>query len=886
MNQSFMLHERLRKYSTEDVAALYSDLNITPAGLNEEQVGEMRKKYGENQPVGKQSDTVFFRLRKAFVNPFSVILFLLAIVSFITDVWLATGKFRNITTVIIILMMLLISGIVRFVQEMKAKQIADRLTKIISTTVSVWRDGQAIEVSSEEIVVGDTVILSAGDRIPADMRLIRTSDLFVSQSVLTGESAIAEKKADTVSACNLGNYLSAENLAYMGTGIFSGSGEGIVLAVGKDTVYGNFSNNMINKKSGFDKGVTSIANVMIRFIAVLIPIVFVISGITKGEWMTSFLLALSVAVGLIPEMLPMVINACLAKGSAAMGKKQTVVKNINAMQGFGSMDVLCVDKTGTLTGDTILLEYYTDILGNESLHTLDYGYLNSIYHTGVKNHLDDAILKYQEMPGKENHFSDLMGRHQKLDEIPFDYERKCVSILVTGEHGAARMLVKGSLDNVISRCKYVEYQGSTQKIDDDAMTSVHAIVDEMLEDGMKVIAVAFKDMNGKEGIEVSDEVDLTLTGYLVFFDSPKKTAASAIEKLKNLHVKTKVLTGDQKSVAISVCRRLDVDISRIITGGELNSLSEDEILFAVEDTDIFAELTPKQKALIVRTIQENGHTVGFLGDGMNDFPAMTDADVGISVDTAIDAVKEAADVVLLKKDLNVLEEGILEGRKAFANMLKYIKITASSNFGNIFAIVLATAFLPFFPMTAIQLLLLNLLYDILCIALPWDYVDEEVYHLPQEWSGKSLGKFMLFFGPISTLFDVVTFFFLYFILCPSIFGGTFTELTDVVLQEGFISAFQTGWFLVSMWTQVLILHMLRTKKLPFIESRPSPVVFGITVFGILLFTGLTLSPIANWIGLAVLPPRYFVFLTAVVFCYMALTTFAKKYYVYKYKELT
>ena len=582
-------------------------------------------------------------------------------------------------------------------------------------------------------------------------------------------------------------------------------------------------------------------------------------------------------------MLPMVINACLAKGSAAMGKKQTVVKNINAMQGFGSMDVLCVDKTGTLTGDKITLEYYMDVLGNECQYALDLSYLNSLYHTGVQNHLDDAILRCREMPGQKTHYEELAQQHPKLDELPFDHQRKFASILV--RHGEENLLiVKGSVDEVCQICSYIEYKGKRHRIDTHVHASVHTVVDEMLEDGMKVLAIAYKPLE-QGTISPADEHDLTLLGYLAFFDAPKQSAATAIEKLQKLHVDVRVLTGDNQDTAVSICRRLGIDTSYTLTGAELERLSDNEISVKLERTAVFSELSPKQKVQVVQTLRANGHTVGFLGDGMNDLSAIVESDVGISVDTAAETVKEAADVVLLKKDLNVLEEGIQEGRRAFANVSKYIKITASSNFGNIFSIVIASVCLPFFPMTALQLLLLNLLYDILCLALPWDQVDEEVCSKPLEWSGKTLGRFMRFFGPISSIFDIITFAYLFFVLCPAVCGGTFASLSGSEEQAHFIVLFQTGWFLESMWTQILILHLLRTQRVPLLQSRPSRPVMLVTLLGTMMFTLLTFTPMGALIGLTALPPVYFIFLVVIVLFYLLWVTLAKWWYMRRYHEL-
>lgn len=876
----------MRKYAYSNLEDIYNDLKTSPHGLHTNQVQTMEHQYGNNRMIDKKSDTIWYRLGRAFLNPFTMILFLLAMVSFLTDIWISSNFSRNATTVIIICTMILISGITRFIQEMRSKKASDQLVQLVNTNVNVIRNGIIIKVPAEKLVVGDYVLLTAGNRIPADLRLTKTSDLFVSQAAITGESAIVEKTNEKQDYGTQTAFSDYKNLVFMGTTIISGTGEGIVLAVGKETLYGNFSKNNMSKSDRFEKGANSIAWVLIRFMVVLIPIVFIVSGFTKGNWFEAFLFSLSVAVGLTPEMLPMVITTCLAKGSISMSKKQTIIKNISAMQGFGSMDVLCLDKTGTLTNQSIDLEYYMDILGNESLKVLDFAYINSFYHSGVKNHIDDAILKFHTMPGKEIYYKNLTKKYQKVDEVPFDFNRKCVSILVTDSNQKQQLILKGNVEDVFSRCSFVEYQGDVLPITEDGRNSVSTVVDEMLEDGMKVIAVARKDLTCQTTVSPPDECGMILMGYLAFFDAPKKSAAQAISKLSALHVKAKILTGDHSSTALSICRRVSIGSQNILTGDKINCLSDWDLQLAVENTDVFAELTPNQKVRIIETLKENGHTVGFLGDGLNDIPAISEADVGISVDTAVDAAKDVADVILLKKDLNVLEEGILEGRKTFINMYKYIKITASSNFGNIFAIVCASAFLPFLPMTAIQILLLNLLYDTLCIVLPWDNVDKEEYSSPQRWSGETLGSFMRFFGPISSVFDILTFVFLYFILCPIFCNGMlYTQLNDISLQARYISLFQTGWFLESMWTQIMIIHMLRTKKIPFLQSSASFCVLFITIAGILLFTNLVFTPMGNVLGLTILPLWYFGFLFIIVMCYMLFTTIIKRVFIRKYHKL-
>ena len=919
MRRNDAVNARVRLYACREAAEAVQTLSVPGRGLQEGEVQERRKRYGENGFAHRQADTVWFRLRRAFVNPFTLILCVIAVISAITGYLSGTAVPRGpVGTVPLILGMLLIAGFVRFGQELRAKKTANRLTQLVheNMTVRVRRDGAWLSLPAEEIVVGDLLRLAAGDRVPADLRLTRTSELFVSQSVLTGESAVLEKTAKRLAEQESRSFADYENIAFFGSTVMGGSGEGVVLAVGKDTAFGALLPTDADRKTGFDRGANSIALVLIRFMAVLLPFVFLACWLTKGDAVASFLFALSVAVGLTPELLPMVITACLSRGSSVMERKETVVKNINAMQGFGSMDVLCVDKTGTLTGDRLQLEYYMDILGNESREVLGCAYLNSAYHTGVPNHLDAAILDCRTMPGQGAVLDALQQRYEKLDELPFDYERKFASVLVSlpsapdenaaspalapgaAEHKSeALLVVKGNVQAVLSRCRYVAYRGrqyEMEALQEEAgasgaeafrRDSAARVVEELEEDGMKVLAVACRPLAGHSTCSRADEQALTLLGYLAFFDAPKQSAASALGKLRQLHLAVKVLTGDEAGVTRSVCRRLGLDVETVLTGTALDALSDDVLLVQAERVNIFAELSPRQKARIVAALQENGHTVGFLGDGMNDLSAMAKADVGISVDNAVEAIGESADVILLKKDLNVLEQGILEGRKSFANMSKYIRITASSNFGNICSVVVASVFLPFLPMASVQLLLLNLLYDILCLALPWDQVDRELYDKPRTWSGRTLGRFMWHFGPLSSLFDLLTFAFLYFVLCPAVCGAPFQALIGTPEAFRFMALFHTGWFLESMWTQVLILHLLRTPQILFVQSRPSAPVLAVTLCGILLLTLLTASPLGGLLGLVALPPWYFLFLLAVVLCYLLLVNAAKAQYVRRYHEL-
>ena len=862
-------HAQLRRAALLGREQLYQEFHTSETGLS----AHSHDRRAETSP--KTAQHLGVRFCRAFFTPFNLILLGLALVSWLTNAVWPSNETKTGMSAVLIGVVLLASVLLRLWQERKAGHAADSFFAGFQGSVCVRRGKETLQIDARQLRVGDLVILRAGERVPADLRLIHTNDFFLSQSQLTGESRIVEKDAEKT-PCADASLFDFPNLALMGAAVVSGSAEGIVLAVGEQTVCASGLSALRRPKRRFDGGATSVAYVLLRFMAALVPVVFVLSGVIRGSWITSFLFSLSVAVGLVPELLPMVVTVCLARGSAAMAKKETVVKQLDAIQGFGGMDVLCVDKTGTLTEDEVTLEYYLDILGNESIGVLDAAYLNSLFHTGTDNHLDRAVLKCRSMPRQEQHFTQLSAQAQKLDELPFDYERRFASVLIK-EGGHNRLIVKGSVEQVFARCGFVRHGEQVISIDPKDTGSVDMIVGEMVQDGMKVLAVAEKQLDGRTSLSREDESGLTLLGYVVFFDSPKPSAANALKKLQSLHVAVKVLTGDHRQVACSVCRRLGIESGRVVTGQELEQMSDDEFLFAVEHTNIFAELSPAQKALIVNRLHDNGHTVGFLGDGVNDVFAMECADTAISVDTAAPAAREAADVLLLKKDLGVLEQGILQGRKAFSNMSKYVRITASSNFGNIFSVVLAGAFLPFVPMTAAQLLILNLLYDTLCMTLPWDSVDEDDYRFPAAWSGKALARFMRFFGPISSLFDLATFAFLYFVLCPFVLGAPYSALGEQQ-QQTFLMLFHTGWFLQSLWTQVLILHLLRTRHLPFFQSRASGAVSAVTLAGLSLFTAFTYTPAAAWLGLTALPAPYFLFLAAVILLYLLVVSAAKRWY--------
>lgn len=875
-----LTQQRLAHWAQLPQQELTRELAIPATGLTAGQVHKSRQEYGSNAAFDSSTNPYGISLKRALFNPFSLILLVLGVVSLVLDLVHPAGASHNISSTFIIFGMLLVSTILRLTQEIKAQRVARELLDTDSPTVRVYRDGTWTNIAPEDLVVGDQITLTAGDAVPADLRLVTAQHFFVSQAALTGESGLTEKTAEALPA--LPAKISAyANIAFRGSAVLGGNATGMVVAVGANTLYGALPPNSSNHRDLFVHSAKSIAAVLLQFMACLIPLVFIASGLTKGSWLEAFLFALAVAVGLTPELLPMVITACLARGGFRMSKKQTVVKNINAMQGLGSMDVLCVDKTGTLTQDQLVLEYFTDVLGNESSRVLDLAYLNSHFQAGGVNPIDSAVLRCRTMPGKESYFQELPERYRVLDAYPFDYEEKLSRLLLFGDKGRLE-IIKGAVAAVVARCSSIDYQGEILPIGDDRTPSVGAIVDEMTEEGMKVIAIAYKEANDQT--LAKDSEDYVLAGYLAFFDAPKKSAAAALESLQDLHVQVRVLSGDNAATTLSVCRRLNLPTDAVVTGAELAAATENDLPVLIERTRIFAELTPQQKKEVVHRLQANGHVVGFLGDGLNDLPAELQADVCISVDTAVPAVQESCDVLLLKKDLMVLKDGILEGRRAFLNMAKYTKITASSNLGNIISVAAASVLLPFFPMSSLQILLLNLLYDTLCLILPWDKVDREQLCAPIRWSGASLRRFMVRFGPISSIFDLLTFAFLFFVLGPLVCGAGFSHL-DAAQQTHFIQLFQTGWFLESMWTQVLILHLLRTSKIPFVESRPANSVIWVTLAGIVSFTLLTWTPFAGLFGLTALPASYYAFLLAAVLLYLCTVTLAKQYYCQRFHEL-
>ena len=877
---------RVRTAATLAEAEAYAFLQTERGGIASAEAERRRGQYGENVLPSRKKKGTAARLLAAFINPFTLILLALAAVSVVTDIVLAAEGEENYITVVVIAVMVAVSGILRFVQESRSGAAAEKLSAMITTTACVSRKGEGKrEIPVSELVVGDEVHLSAGDMIPADLRIVAAKDLFVAQSALTGESAPEEKKAEP---CDAGSLTNCGCLAFMGTNVVSGSGVGIVAATGEGTLFGQTAKTLSagrTEKTAFEKGVNSVSHILIGFMLAMVPVVFLVNGFTKGEWLSAALFAVSIAVGLTPEMLPMIVTACLAKGSVALSKRKVVVKDINSIQNLGAMDILCTDKTGTLTQDKVVLEMHLNVEGKEDARVLCRAFLNSNYQTGLKNLMDVAVIeRTHELRASGEIAEEDLTKYQKTDEIPFDFERRRMSVAVTNGRGKTLLITKGAVEEMLAVSAFAEVGGEVRPLTGELKRGVLARASALNEQGMRVLAIAQKRL--AEGAEVSaaDEAEMVLIGYLAFLDPPKETTADAVARLHGLGVSVKILTGDNEKVTACICRKVGLAGEHILLGSDLENLNDEQLAAAAERASVFAKLSPAQKERVVRVLREAGHTVGFMGDGINDAPAMRAADVGISVDTAVDIAKESAGVILLEKDLTVVADGVVEGRKTYANMMKYIKITASSNFGNMLSVLIASAFLPFLPMLSVQIILLNLVYDVSCTSLPWDNVEGESLSRPAVWESRSILRFMFCFGPISSLFDIITYLLLYFVLCPAVIGAPFAA-SDAAAQAQFEALFQTGWFVESIFTQSLVLHMLRGKRFPSARSHASLHVCVFTLGGIALLAAVPYTPVGAAFGLVPLPAMYFALLAAIVVGYVALTTLAKHLYVRKFGEL-
>ena len=882
---SIQAMDRLAEFAKWDIQGVYSKLDVSPDGLEPFEAELRLEVYGPNQIATEKPKPWFIQIIQAFVNPFSAILIFLAGVSFVMDVMLAAPGEKSWRSVIVIGAIVMISGTLRFVQEFRSNQEAEKLKELVHTTAAVVRKGAGKqEIEMLGIVPGDIIHLAAGDMIPADVRIISSKDLFVSQSSLTGESepvekynALKNREADQKPGLS-----DLDDICFMGTTVVSGSAVAVAVLTGNDTYFGAMARTLSGKRelTSFDKGVNSVSWVLIRFMLIMVPIVFLVNGITKGNWLEAFMFGISIAVGLTPEMLPMIVTTNLAKGAVQMAKRKTVVKQLSAIQNFGAMDLLCTDKTGTLTEDRIVLECYLDIHGAEDIRVWRHAYLNSYFQTGLKNLIDMAIIGRAEQEGHEN-WDD---NYTKVDEIPFDFNRRRMSVVLEDTTGKRQLVTKGAVEEMLSVCSFAEFMGEVVPLSDEIRAEAMALLDKLSGEGLRVLAVAQKNEVPSQGVfNVEDEAGMVLMGYIGFLDPPKESSAAAIKALNEYGVKVKVLTGDNELVTRKICNEVGLPVDNIMLGSQIDEMSDEQLAAAADKTTILAKLSPMQKARIIRVLKNAGHTVGFMGDGINDAPALREADVGISVDTAVDIAKESADIILLEKSLMVLEEGVIEGRKTYGNIIKYIKMTASSNFGNMFSVLAASAFLPFLPMLPIQILMLSLIYNISCISMPWDNVDADYMKIPRKWDASSIGKFMIWLGPTSSVFDITTYILMFFVICPAIFGGAYGA--PGVNGMAFMALFNTGWFVESLWSQTIIIHMIRTPKIPFIQSRASLPVILMTTAGIIVGTVIPYTPFGAMMGMIPMPPMYFPWLVLTIFLYMALATLLKTMYARRYGAL-
>ncbi len=872
------LTEQLVNQAQQDLPSLLSQLQTRAEGLSDAEADVIRERVGPNEVEHEKPMSWPHHLWLSYNNPFNLLLTVLAIVSYVTN---------DNKGAIVIGSMVTLSTLLRLVQERRSNRAALELKELVSNTATVIRRVQPatdparppetvpgiqlpgqIELPIKQLVPGDIVVLSAGDMIPADCRIMTAKDLFVSQSAMTGESLPVEKFPNLQAQAQTVGALDMVNLAFMGTNVVSGSASAVVLTTGNHTYFGTLATRVTaatSEVNAFQVGVNKVSWLLIRFAFVMVPIVFLINGFTKGDWPEAFLFALSVAVGLTPEMLPMIVTSTLAKGAVILSRKKVIVKRLDAIQNFGAMDVLCTDKTGTLTQDKIALARHTDVFGKESDEVLGFAYLNSYYQTGLKNLLDRAVLEHVEVQTELQ----LAENYTKIDEIPFDFERRRMSVVVSERKHHHELICKGAVEEILAACTQVRDGDKTVPLDAAMLARVQKVTRELNEDGLRVVAVAMKETPPSQCVySVADETELTLMGYIAFLDPPKESTAPALKALAANGVTVKVLTGDNELVTAEVCRQVGLVVEGIVLGPQIDAMDDKALTLAVEQHTIFAKLSPLNKERIVRSLRANGHVVGFMGDGINDAPALRAADIGISVDTAVDIAKEAADIILLERSLMVLEEGVIEGRKTFSNMLKYIRMTASSNFGNVFSVLIASVFLPFLPMLPLQLLVQNLLYDVSQIAIPFDNVDADLVTKPLKWNPDDIGRFMIYFGPLSSIFDIVTFVVMWYV-----FKANSPEHQTL---------FQSGWFVVGLLTQTLIVHMIRTPKIAFIESRAAWPLLGMTLLIMAIGVFLPMGPLADYFKLQPLPLAYFGWLAGILLSYALLTTLMKRYYIRRF----
>ncbi len=870
---------KLQNASKQDENFVYAMLESSEDGITKVTADERRLKFGRNEIQHQKAPHWYVQLLRAFVNPFIFILLAIALVSFIIDIWLPPVSERDFKTVTVVSIMVVISALLRFVQEYRSNRAADKLKSMVKTTATVLRKFLGkIEIPISELVPGDIIFLSAGDMVPADCRIMRSKDLFVTESMLTGEALPVEKNYLAIRDADKKQPTELNNLAFMGTNIISGSATAIVIATGGYTYFGSISKSITSERpeTSFDKGINKVSFLLIRFMLVMVPIIFLVNGLVKGDWWEALLFAIAVAVGLTPEMLPMIVTANLAKGAVNMSKRKVIVKRLNSIQNIGAMDILCTDKTGTLTLDKIVLEKHLNVYGLEDDEVLKWAYLNSYHQTGLKNLLDKAVLEHVDL----HDYLEVEEHYVKVDEIPFDFQRRRMSVILKMHNGKHLLICKGAVEEMLELCSSSFDPGDDRSlhIENDKIVAMDKTMRDIVlntsrkmnEEGLRVLLVAIREFDGAHPLtySIEDEKNMTLTGFIGFLDPAKPSAQPAIEALQKLGISIKVLTGDNEIVTRKICRDIGIPIQEIINGSELESMSDEVLEDRVKSVSVFAKISPLQKVRVVKALRSMGHTVGFMGDGINDAAALKEADVGISVDTAVDIAKESADIILLEKDLLVLRKGVIYGRRTFGNIIKYIKMTASSNFGNMFSMLGASAFLPFLPMLPIHLLIQNLLYDISQISIPWDRMDEDFLTKPKKWDARGVSRFMLFIGPISSIFDFVTFAVMFY----------FFKANSPEHQ----TLFQSGWFIEGLLSQTLIIHMIRTRKIPFIQSWAAAPVVALTSLIMAIGIVIPFSPFAEVFKMQSLPISYFPWLIGILLSYCLLTQLVKNWFIKRF----
>ena len=852
------LFESYKLISTKDKNEILKEYNTTDdSGLNSKQVEELLEKNGQNVVVKRENKGPLSFWVKSFNDKFIYILIVLAIIDFVLADKL--GAF-------IIIGIAIVSALIKFAQEYSTYKFNKKLEQNIFTTTTVLRNKKAKEIRIENVVIGDIIELNAGAIIPADVRIIESKDLFLNQSVFTGESVLVEKTTESSEAKEI---FSINNICLMGSSVVSGSAKAVVVETGFNTYLGRMSKNLNNKKekTNFEKGMDGITKLLIRYMIVVSIFVFVIYAFIRHDYIEALLFALSVAVGITPSMLPMIVNVNLTKGTKTLAKKKTLVKNSESIQNLGAIDILCTDKTGTLTKNKITLQKYINVMGEEDLDILKYAFVNSYYGTGIKNLVDRAVIAY----GNEHKIRDVLNEYTKVDEIPFDYTRKRMSVVVKYENDY-KMITKGAIEEILKCCKNVKYKDQIIELDEKLIKQIEVNANNLSNVGMQVIALAEKkEYPGAENFNSQSETEMTFVGYVAFLDPPKKGVKETIIKLKKAGIKTKILTGDNAYATKNICNIVGLRSDNIIIGSQLDEMSDEELKEKIEEVDVFARLNPLQKERVVKLYKENGHVVGYMGDGVNDAPSLQVSDVGICVDSATAIAKEASDIILLKKSLDVIYDGVMEGRKVYGNIIKYMKMALSSDFGDVFSIVISSIFLPFLPLLPIQMLIQDFLYDISQVAIPYDDVDKEFLEKPKKWDTSGLGRFMKVMGITSSVIDVLAFLGFWFL-----FGYN---------CEAKQSWFQTAWFVECLISETMIIHYIRTSKIPFVESRPNKLLLISTIMTIVgtIVTPIILHSVASF-NFVILPLKYYAFVLVLLVVYTVLVQIVKKRYIKKYGE--